>query len=965
MVPFLAFSVVAKVAPQNGNSANSDLVTIQGPFLFTYGTWDKKAVIEGGKVILKGVTPQGGGGGNVARNLKAFEGYCPTLKIKASKDTKMKTIRLLLRSGEETGASYLFDLIADGQEHVLLPQEGATLGKPNGLEKKIPDFSKINQWQLVGDWQGAEPINIEVSQIGIVTPDAKTLALQIAKEKREEAEKTAKRQELLALRERFGKRSTLSPKITHVSRVAPDVVAITIIAGKVEPSQLVKYIAEAGDEKKKGDNESLVLVRGGKEIGWLIGPKRDWLTTREKFVGDPLLEDIASDKAQFSVSGAGVKEIYRKTKPINSAQPDYTLVLEHQIYLKLDASLPRGKDISISCGELNVQNPQVILRSDALSVRSDAVHSQQIGFRPEDMPKRAFLSQWLGTGGAVTYAPNTKFYIVNTQTNKSIFSGVIESVLASDAKEKLSREDNFSKTNIYKMDFSSVKTPGTYRVAVEGVGCSYPFTIGQTSTWENAFKIQMHGLFHERSGVVLGPPDTKFNKPRDFHPADIKITQSSYSIFDGPSEGAGIEKGDTGVPVPEAWGGYHDAGDWNPRRVTHMRVTLAHLELMELFPAYFQKLTWNIPKKGNLPDTLAEANFELDLFRRLQKPDGGVPFGIETNGDPRPGEVSWLQSMNAYVFAPDPWSSWYYALVAARFSKLVAPFDPTMAITYRQSAIKAFSWAEKDYVKRGKKLIKEGSDQWQARDARNFAAIALYALTKEENYHKIFLEDSCLVKNSTSNAKPDLFVWGSHEQLEQAFFYARLPQGLGDANLKRKATIALEEKAQLSLTYEKNNAFNISSYDSGRPQFLGFYSVPHGDDLLRAHYLTRKPEYLSGGIASAQFSAGCNPNNMTYTTGLGTNPVKNPLFIDARLTGQSVPEGLTVYGNVDYIKWVDNNFFTWPIQWHISRVAVPSAYEWPLHEAYFDVYLYPAAAEWTVDMWAPSVFVWGYLAARP
>ena len=70
-----------------------------------------------------------------------------------------------------------------------------------------------------------------------------------------------------------------------------------------------------------------------------------------------------------------------------------------------------------------------------------------------------------------------------------------------------------------------------------------------------------------------------------------------------------------------------------------------------------------------------------------------------------------------------------------------------------------------------------------------------------------------------------------------------------------------------------------------------------------------------------------------------------------------------MYGNVDYWKW-RGGFFDWPIQWYVSKVAVPDVYAWPLPEAFFDIFLYPAMTEYTVDVWAPNVTTWGYLAGR-
>lgn len=42
----------------------------------------------------------------------------------------------------------------------------------------------------------------------------------------------------------------------------------------------------------------------------------------------------------------------------------------------------------------------------------------------------------------------------------------------------------------------------------------------------------------------------------------------------------------------------------------------------------------------------------------------------------------------------------------------------------------------------------------------------------------------------------------------------------------------------------------------------------------------------------------------------------------------------------------------------------PNAYDWPLPETYFDVWLLVSTNEFVIDTWQQNVFVWGYLAAR-
>lgn len=781
------------------------------------------------------------------------------------------------------------------------------------------------------------------------------------------------------LTRKYSKRNANSPEVVQVSCVAPDMICLTIEAQKVILPKLEPYVSKSGDKKTiekwpDGTVRRAKLVRDGREIGWLQGKALDQFSTFETIEGDPLLYFLAEKPENYRISSKDDSAystdesptvVYRKSIPTDWQVDMNNYPMRHRLYLKLKKALSPGKSYKVTITALNVKNPGNEFVYDSRKLQSEAVHVSQIGYRPDDPGKRAFLSVWLGSGGALSYPEGLRFSVIDDASGKDVFSGPVELAIAADQNEQslsAAAPRNTNKTAVYKMDFAKLTDPGRYRVQVEGIGCSYPFEIAPNA-WEKAFLVQMRGLFHNRSGIELGAPYTTFKKPRDFHPADgAVVTRSSYDVLTKGNESFNdLVKGDTGEAVPDAWGGYHDAGDWNPRRVSHMATTMAQLELIELYPAYFNALKLNIPPMEGIPDMITEALFEIDCFRRLQLPDGGIPYGIETNGDPSPGELSWLSTMHAYVPAPNIRDSWQYAAVAARAAKLLKPIKPELAAVYEESAKKAFAWAEADYTKRkAEGSLSAIKELWHATDNRNFAALILYDVTGDRAYHDIFLQDTCMKEGSV---EPNWYAkW---IQNEAVFYYARLDDAKADHALKQKALAGVIKQAGKSLDYAAGNAFNLTHQDRHRPLFGGFFSTSGGSELVRAHYLTGKEEYLTGAVRSCQFQAGCNPNNLVYTTGIGANPIKHPLHLDARSSGQLPPEGLTTFGNVDYWHW-KGGFWDWPIPF-ISKpqICYPNPYDWPLAEAYFDIYLFISMNEFVIDTWAPNILVWGYLSARP
>lgn len=936
-----------------------------GAFKPTYSflSWKDKVQVTDGRLVFKGMKSDGGIGVVGPMNLAAYGNRTPVLRLKTTAANTAKLIGFNVQDSAGHVASWRFPLPAPSDDFVaVVPMGGASLKNPIAFtdtpppEKPGPvDLADIYQFQLLGDWQNGT-FDLEIDALQLVAPNAK----------------------ITAAREAYTKEQTgRLPEVKLVSLVAPDILSIVIKAQRVVPVQFGKYVPAEGDEKKpqKRPDGTVIqadLIREGTRIGRLLGPKLDWFATDERMEGDRLLTFHADEPANYTVRSdddpafsGGFKPlaVYRKTVPRDVVLPHSGYVTRHRVYLKLPSPVTGGKTYSIKVDNVNVSSGQLTFAADLPRTLSESVHVNQIGYRPDDPIKRAFLSVWLGTGGAYSFAEGMNFSLIDESSNQPAFSGKVERVLKIDEKEDLwVKPKNYSGTAVYRMDFSAFKTPGKYRVYVEGVGCSYPFEIGPR-VWEHAFLTQMKGLYKQRSGVEVGPPYSEFRKPRDFHPDDgLVVTRSTYDVLkQGPDAFADMPKGDTGEVVKDAWGGYHDAGDWNPRRATHMHVTMAQLEIYELFPDYFKKLKLSIPPTEGIPDVITEALFEIDCFRRLQLPSGAVPHGIETEGDPGFGEVSWLSTQKAYVLAPNIRDTWLYAAAAGRVAKVLTPIKPELAKVYLESAERAHVWAEAEYAK----LTADGKEPerakyWESFDARVISSVVLYDVTGKQPYHDAF-------KASAEIRKPDAEVagWEWAMQSDATFLYARMDEAKTDPAFRKSARDTVIRLAERSLKYGNGNAFNLTQRERGRPMFAGFFTLAGGTELVRAHYLTGKPEYLAGAVQSCQFQSGCNPNNIVYTTGLGANPVKVPLELDARSSGQPVPPGLTVWGNTDYYNF-PNSFWDINLK-YVNRPENiwPDAYQWPLSEAYWEAWVLVSANEYTTDSWGANLLVWGYLAARP
>ncbi|MEO0868237.1 MAG: glycoside hydrolase family 9 protein, partial [Cyanobacteria bacterium J06642_11] len=523
------------------------------------------------------------------------------------------------------------------------------------------------------------------------------------------------------------------------------------------------------------------------------------------------------------------------------------------------------------------------------------------------------------------------------------------------------RDRNHNETDVFIMDFSDFSTPGQYRVYVDGVGTSYEFEIGE-DTWRDGFYVSARGMYHQRSGIALEQPYTEYQRPRPFHPDDgMDIYQSTVPLMDtnmgflygknGLKAFDALVETKTDTVVPNAWGGWMDAGDWD-RRISHLHVSRSFLELVELHPEYFETVKLDLPESNNnLPDILDEALWGLDVFRRLQTEAGGIPGGIESAEHPIKPQGSWQESLPVMVYGPGIWSSYFYANVAARAAYVLENYDQALAKTYEDSAIRAVNWAEAELAKAS------GEQHRTINTNRNLAAAELYRLTGDKKWHQLFLKTTEFTK-----ADAKISPHNYHDQSHNAFVYARTDRDVDQA-IQKNAIDAILRAAEADIEAIDNTGFKWNA-DPSRAIGWGTMTTPKTYGLFHAHSLTGDEKYLKAGILATQFAAGANPSNMMYTIGLGHRNPQMPLISDVRASGQEPPPGITVYGPMD-VQNPNGHAGRWEnaIK-QFAKEMTPSPWEWPTSEAYFDAYYYVPVTEFTVHQSiGPTAYSWGYIAA--
>ncbi len=761
-----------------------------------------------------------------------------------------------------------------------------------------------------------------------------------------------------------------------------------------------------------------------------------------------------------------VTAIYRKSNsegfannPAPLAQNVTFVPQVHTLFFKFDAPLPLGGTYQIDFADPGVPTRQFTL--DPLHNRSLSVHMNHLGFQPGDPSKLGYLSIWTGDGpvyGTVDFDSyvgqggfSGQFHIIDDATKQTVFTGTMtrqrtpvqlersfrdvnvtgkpgsgwtypfdgvnfpEAIESGTSNVRLNHAKNYT----YALDFTSwgggTAPNGTYRVYVPGIGTSYPFEV-RPQLWQDAFLVSMAGLYHHWSGVEIDaslfgyghPPAHLPSQGQTVFATTFPFTLTGESPMRGPLpfSVAAEPQWLTSDPVPEAWGGYMDAGDWD-RRTQHLQLSWDLLTLYELFPDYFGNLNWGIPSvsqtvphpaytaAGDLPDLLDEVLFNADLYRRMQILEGGSdplasdPYywgacrgGIEhteVNNSP-----SWLMESVNFAFHPDANSTYRYAALAAKIALVFREDYPEISDLYLQSALKAWTWAEGQWagdwlvnewalveielVNQGKTSEEISSDfetmQGRLRGARAWAATELLRTTGRAEFDQAMLESTNLRTDKAAAS----FQGGT--DLRAAWTLAHSTANSSNPFVKGSAAevVGTADPQSTERSFLTAGAGNPNWGNNVNPQSDWIEKLwAHFDMTARGNGTqAERDALLASSVRSVSYVLGANPQNISYTIGIGFDNPMDPLHQDSRFSGVPAPVGITAYGaTTPNIKYFFVNGGGGPLDESDPEKAIYPDWDlWPTYESFHNIHLHIITNEYTVQQTITgNGFNWGYLAA--
>jgi len=232
------------------------------------------------------------------------------------------------------------------------------------------------------------------------------------------------------------------------------------------------------------------------------------------------------------------------------------------------------------------------------------------------------------------------------------------------------------------VDFSSFRTPGTWRLAT-AADTSWPIVISP-SPWDNLVKGLVKGLWYNRcSYAIPAPQGGSWTRPAGHPDTDVFVHASAV----GPRRNTSSR-----VRSP---GGWYDAGDYGKYLPSTAITTWSLLHLYQSAPSTFDSLAIGVPAHGRIAsDLLDEAVWGLRWMLSMQDPDdGGVYHRLTTAKFPGDNTMPAADRSTRYLSPKSTAAALELAATAAKAARVLRQGSPELADTCLTAALYAWRWA--------------------------------------------------------------------------------------------------------------------------------------------------------------------------------------------------------------------------------------------------------------------------------
>ena len=678
----------------------------------------------------------------------------------------------------------------------------------------------------------------------------------------------------------------------------------------------------------------------------------------------------SSDDLGYGTTGKNPTSIYRKSKLTamsqeawSTADNDYRYdwAYEHNIYLKLPTSLVQGKSYTLTInGNTNTDQTTYTFTYDIYTNKSEAIKVNLVGYKAVDAVKSADLYMWLGSNSGATASATrdytsfigNKVYVYNIATKQA---QEVSTVKFWKAKGTESRHGHkMLQSDVWNADFTGFNTPGTYRLVIEGVGCSQDFVI-DNEAYRDPFAVSVLGFFYMRIGqdnLNMTPIPRRPLWIPNTSPSNCKVylttmqpyhanwaTFTSGDQWDQPADW--VSYVESGNPTnPNATGGHSDALDWD-RHLGHVSIIYDMLLPYFLQDGAQSDDDVGIAESGNgIPDLLDEAKNEVDFWLRLRSKNGGYSHGL-TNP---------IKSTNALYQAGETGvAAWANAANAAMLANAFLIAGKTSLMNeYRDSAIAAYNYAGKLGDQQLTKEQGVGYHNMSGLDFKLTAAAFLYNVTGDIKFEDDYKNGSKITSSNSVVNLADVYGIAAYLKTPQTVHYTTLQNNIKASLIAR----AKDKEANYSVTRPSRRANDND---------IGWMQTEIGvQRTMVAHAVSDdgadKQLFANALMLEADYSLGRNPMNRILMTTATTNLSNKRSIENAYTSGWDDGTPGVHPGHTPYMNPFDwGGLIMGRPEWMTSK-CYPNAFtggqnsagmQWPMAELYFNTRYVYAHCEFT------------------
>ncbi len=446
-------------------------------------------------------------------------------------------------------------------------------------------------------------------------------------------------------------------------------------------------------------------------------------------------------------------------------------------------------------------------------------------------------------------------------------------------------DDKDSGDYVHQIDFSGFDDEGTYKLRI-GDDESYSFAIGDKGLYRDMVRDVFNYYYQNRCSDDIDPEritsgDKNKLKRAAGHRPDIASTIAVWN-YNGLMETLDVS------------GGWYDAGDHGKYSVNSGFSLWFLFNAYELESALYKKTGAKGIILDNCQMFLEECRWELDHLLRMLVSGGAYKDMAYSRVNDRKwtsiGTAPCDDDMERILMPPTTAATLDISASLAMAARIYAGSDEEYSRHLLDVSRRAYEAAKLHPNMLAPVDSRYGGGSYDDDDVRDefyWAATELYITTGEEYYLKdmeindYYLNIPFRFINSESPEVCGCFDWGN--VAANGSLSLVLSDRLDDeqySTLKYNVIMAASKLFDLAKKQGYNHPFGTEFLNGIKREGYAWgsnsYVCENATVLLYAYYITGDKQYIDVAVNGLNYILGCNPLNISYVTGYGSDAVKYP-----------------------------------------------------------------------------------------